>query len=180
MSCIKASESITKSKKINNKQNKISSKLNSNFNDKKGFDNVIADINLDIMKINKKLEKHSNYQENIQSLLEEEIKLRKDIEKKTFLINENLTTEINQIKFNVSNFTQTLNEDMKENLKKTNEENTNNKSIITKIKEEIDNKMKEYEAMIQKNQEEKSLKMSEIDERIKLIEKNNLSFGKYQ
>ena len=175
MSCIKASESITKSKKINNKQNKISSKLNSNFNDKKSFDNVIADINLDLMKINKKLEKHSNYQENIQSLLEEEIKLRKDIEKKTFLINENLTTEINKIKFNVSNFTQTLNEDMKENLKKTNEENTNNKSIITKIKEEIDNKMKEYEAMIQKNQEEKSLKMSEIDERIKLIEKNNLS-----
>ena len=46
---------------------------------------------------------------------------------------------------------------------------------MTQIKEEIDNKMKEYEAMIQKNQEEKSLKMSEIDERIKLIEKNNLS-----
>ena len=45
---------------------------------------------------------------------------------------------------------------------------------MTKIKEEIDNKMKEYEQMIQKNQEEKSLKMSEIDERIKLIEKNNL------
>ena len=166
---------MTKSKKINTKQNKISNKLNSNFNDKKGFDNVIADINLDLMKINKKLEKHSNYQENIQSLLEEEIKLRKDIEKKTFIINENLTTEINKIKFNQSNFTQTINEDLKENLKKTNEENTNNKSIITKIKEEIDNKMKEYEAMIQKNQEEKSLKMSEIDERIKLIEKNNLS-----
>lgn len=90
-------------------------------------------------------------------------------------MNENLTTEINKIKFNISNFTQTLNEDMKENLKKTNEENNNNKSIMTQIKEEIDNKMKEYEAMIQKNQEEKSLKMSEIDERIKLIEKNNLS-----
>ena len=175
MSCIKASESMTKSKKINTNKNKISNKLSTNVNDKKGFDNVIADINLDLMKINKKLEKHSNYQENIQSLLEEEIKLRKDIEKKTFIINENLTTEINKIKFNISNFTQTLNEDMKENLKKTNEENTNNKSIITKIKEEIDNKMKEYEAMIQKNQEEKSLKMSEIDERIKLIEKNNLS-----
>ena len=29
---------------------------------------------------------------------------------------------------------------------------------MTQIKEEIDNKMKEYEQMIQKNQEEKSLK----------------------
>ena len=53
MSCIKASETLTKSKKINNKQNKVANKLNANVNDKKSFDNVISDINLDLMKIYK-------------------------------------------------------------------------------------------------------------------------------
>ena len=53
MICIKASETLTKSKKINNKQNKVANKLNANVNDKKSFDNVISDINLDLMKIHK-------------------------------------------------------------------------------------------------------------------------------
>ena len=53
MSCIKASETLTISKKINNKQNKVANKLNANVNDKKSFDNVISDINLDLMKIHK-------------------------------------------------------------------------------------------------------------------------------
>ena len=177
MSNIKAPETLTKSKKINAKQNKIST----NVYDKKSFDNIIADINLDLMKINKKLEKHSNYQENIQSLLEEEIKLRQDIEKKTFLINENLTTEINKIKFNNSNFTQKIDEELKENLKKTNEENLNNKSILSEIKNEIDKKMKEFEELFQKNKEEKTQKMTEIEERLNLIEKNNITqFQNYQ
>ena len=176
MSSIKISESINNSKKSIPKHNKISNKLVTNIIDnKKSFDNVIADINLDLMKINKKLEKHSNYQENIQSLLEEEIKLRQDIEKKTFLINENLNSEITKIKFSTSNFTQTMNETLKENLKKLNDENLNNKSDLNKIKEEIDKKMLEYEEKIKKTQEEKSLKMLEIEERIKSIEENNLT-----
>ena len=156
MSNIKSSEPITKSKKLNQKPNKITNKFGTNTNEKKSFDNVIADINLDLMRINKKLEKHSNYQENIQSLLEEEIKLRQDIEKKTFLINENLTSEITKIKFSTSTFTQTINDTLKENLQKINDENTNNKSDLNKIKEDIDKKISEYEEKIKKNQEEKS------------------------
>ena len=159
MSNIKSSEPITKSKKLNQKQNKISNKFATNTNEKKSFDNVIADINLDLMKINKKLEKHSNYQENIQSLLEEEIKLRQDIEKKTFLINENLTSEITKIKFSTSTFTQTMNETLKENLQKINDTSINNKSDLNKIKEDIDKKISEYEEKIKQNQEKKSLKM---------------------
>ena len=161
MSNIKSSEPIAKSKKLNQKQNKISNKFGTNTNEKKSFDNVIADINLDLMKINKKLEKHSNYQENIQSLLEEEIKLRQDIEKKTFLINENLTSEITKIKFSTSTFTQTMNETLKENLQKINDTSINNKSELNKIKEDIDKKISEYEEKIKQNQEEKSLKLIE-------------------
>ena len=125
MDNLKNSEPTTKSKKFNSKQNKLTNKFGTGINDKRNFENIISDINLDLMKINKKLEKHSDYQEHIQSILEEEIKLRQDVEKKTFLMNENLNSEITKMKFNISNFTQTINETLKETLKKLNDENQN-------------------------------------------------------
>lgn len=175
MDNLKNSEPTTKSKKLNSKQNKLTNKFGTGINDKRNFENIISDINLDLMKINKKLEKHSDYQEHIQSILEEEIKLRQDVEKKTFLMNENLNSEITKMKFNISNFTQTINETLKETLKKLNDENQNVKSNLNEKNEEINKKMDEYELKIKKNQEEKSLKLMELEERIKLIEENNLN-----
>ena len=175
MDNLKNSEPTTKSKKLNSKQNKLTNKFGAGINDKRNFENIISDINLDLMKINKKLEKHSDYQEHIQSILEEEIKLRQDVEKKTFLMNENLNSEITKMKFNISNFTQTINETLKETLKKLNDENQNVKSNLNEKNEEINKKMDEYELKIKKNQEEKSLKLMELEERIKLIEENNLN-----
>ena len=175
MDNLKNSEPTTKSKKFNSKQNKLTNKFGTGINDKRNFENIISDINLDLMKINKKLEKHSDYQEHIQSILEEEIKLRQDVEKKTFLMNENLNSEITKMKFNISNFTQTINETLKETLKKINDENQNVKSNLNEKNEEINKKMDEYELKIKKNQEEKSLKLMELEERIKLIEENNLN-----
>ena len=175
MDNLKNSEPTTKSKKFNSKQNKLTNKFGTGINDKRNFENIISDINLDLMKINKKLEKHSDYQEHIQSILEEEIKLRQDVEKKTFLMNENLNSEITKMKFNISNFTQTINETLKETLKKLNDENQNVKSNLNEKNEEINKKMDEYELKIKKNQEEKSLKLMELEERIKLIEENNLN-----
>ena len=175
MDNLKNSEPTTKSKKLNSKQNKLTNKFGTGINDKRNFENIISDINLDLMKINKKLEKHSDYQEHIQSILEEEIKLRQDVEKKTFLMNENLNSEITKMKFNISNFTQTLNETLKETLKKINDENQKGKLNLNEKNEEINKKMNEYELKIKKNQEEKSLKLMELEERIKLIEENNLN-----
>ena len=185
MSEMKTTTEITnnKSKKTNyqrtnNEITKKSNKFGFGINDKKSFDNVISDINLDLMKINKKLEKNSNYQENLQSLLEEEIKLRQDIEKKTFLINENLTTEITKIKFNMTNFTQTINDSLKEHLKKINEEQLKTSANLTSKNEEIDKKMQEFEEIIKKNQEEKSQKLIELEEKMKSLEEKN--FNNYQ
>lgn len=175
MDNLKNSEPTTKSKKFNSKQNKLTNKFGTGINDKRNFENIISDINLDLMKINKKLEKHSDYQEHIQSILEEEIKLRQDVEKKTFLMNENLNSEITKMKFNISNFTQTINETLKETLKKINDENQKVKTNLNEKNEEINKKMNEYELKIKKNQEEKSLKLMELEERIKLIEENNLN-----
>ena len=175
MDNLKNSEPTTKSKKFNSKQNKLANKFGTGINDKRNFENIISDINLDLMKINKKLEKHSDYQEHIQSILEEEIKLRQDVEKKTFLMNENLNSEITKMKFNISNFTQTINETLKETLKKINDENQKGKTNLNEKNEEINKKMDEYELKIKKNQEEKSLKLMELEERIKLIEENNLN-----
>ena len=180
MSEMKTTTEITnnKSKKTNyqrtnNEITKKSNKFGFGINDKKSFDNVISDINLDLMKINKKLEKHSNYQENMQSLLEEEIKLRQDVEKKTFLMNENLTTEINKIKFNMSNFTQTINDSLKEYLKKISEEQIKNSANLSSKNDEINKKLDEYKEIIKKNQEEKSQKKIELEEKIKSLEENN-------
>ena len=180
MSEMKTTTEITnnKSKKTNyqrtnNEITKKSNKFGFGINDKKSFDNVISDINLDLMKINKKLEKHSNYQENMQSLLEEEIKLRQDVEKKTFLMNENLTTEINKIKFNMSNFTQTINDSLKEYLKKISEEQIKNSANLSSKNDEINKKLDEYEEIIKKNQEEKSQKIIELEEKIKSLQENN-------
>ena len=163
----------TNYQRTNNEITKKSNKFGFGINDKKSFDNVISDINLDLMKINKKLEKHSNYQENMQSLLEEEIKLRQDVEKKTFLMNENLTTEINKIKFNMSNFTQTINDSLKEYLKKISEEQIKNSANLSSKNDEINKKLDEYEEIIKKNQEEKSQKIIELEEKIKSLQENN-------
>ena len=163
----------TNYQRTNNEITKKSNKFGSGINDKKSFDNVISDINLDLMKINKKLEKHSNYQENMQSLLEEEIKLRQDVEKKTFLMNENLTTEINKIKFNMSNFTQTINDSLKEYLKKISEEQIKNSANLSSKNDEINKKLDEYKEIIKKNQEEKSQKIIELEEKIKSLQENN-------
>ena len=168
---------ITKSKKVNTNEKKNNSNkfgLNT-INDKKSFDNVISDINLDIMKIYKKLEKHSNYQENLQSLLEQEIKLRQDIEKKTYLINENLTTEISKIKFNMNNFTQTINDSLKEYFQKMTEAQNKQKENLEIKSAEINKKMEQYDLTIKKNQEEKNNKLIEFEEKMKLIEENNLN-----
>ena len=54
-----------------NKSNKTFGNKSVKFgNDKKTFENIIADVNLDIMRMNKKIDKHSNYQEHIQNLIE--------------------------------------------------------------------------------------------------------------
>ena len=114
-------------------------------NDKKSFDNIIADVNLDIMRINKKLDKQTDYQEHIQTLMEEEIKLRQEIEKKTFLINENLTSEINKIKQNFFSFSNKIQENLKNNFQNIYDENQINKSKILSTNEEIFKKLNEFE-----------------------------------
>jgi hypothetical protein len=145
---------------------------------KKSFDNIIADVNLDIMRINKKLDKQNDYQEHIQTLMEEEIKLRQEIEKKTFLINENLTSEINKIKQNFFSFSNKIQENLKNNFQNIYDENQINKSKILSTNEEIFKKLNEFEQKTNINKDEKLLKLQEIDEKIKLLEES--TFNQYQ
>ena len=163
-----------------NKSNKSFGNKSVKFgtNDKKSFDNIIADVNLDIMRINKKLDKQTDYQEHIQTLMEEEIKLRQEIEKKTFLINENLTSEINKIKQNFFSFSNKIQENLKNNFQNIYDENQINKSKILSTNEEIFKKLNEFEQKTNINKDEKLLKLQEIDEKIKLLEES--TFNQYQ
>ena len=175
MNNIKSSDPFNKSNKTFG--NKSSIKYGNNH-DKKTFDNKISDVNLDIMKINKKLDKQNDYQEHIQSLIEEEIQLRQEIEKKTFLINENLTSEISRMKQNFISFSNEIQNMMKNNIQKIYEDNQNNKTKIFSINEEILKKLNNYEQKTNINKDEKYLKLQEIDEKIKLLEET--SFSQYQ
>lgn len=115
MSNLKVSDTLNRSNKtfVNKSSNKFGA-----AHDKKTFDNKMADVNLDIMRINRKLDKQTDYQEHVQSLMEEEIKLRQEIEKKTFLINETLTSEINRLKQNFVSFSNEIQGMMKNNIQK--------------------------------------------------------------
>ena len=163
-----------------NKTNKSFANKSVKFgnNDKKSFDNIIADVNLDIMRINKKLNKQTDYQEHIQTLMEEEIRLRQEIEKKTFLINENLTSEINKIKQNFYAFSNKMQENLKNNLQNIYDENQMNKSKMISTNEEIFKKLNEFEQRTNINKDEKLLKLQEIDEKLKLVEES--LFNQYQ
>jgi hypothetical protein len=174
MNSIKTSESFNKTNKSFG--NKSTNKFGTH--EKKSFDNIIADVNLDIMRMNKKIDKQNDYQEHIQSLLEEEIKLRQEIEKKTFLINENLSSEINKMKQNFISFSNQIEENMKNNFQKIYNDNQLSKSKLFSSNDEIFKKLNEFEQKTNINKDEKFLKMQEIDEKIKLMEE--ASFAQYQ
>ena len=173
MSNLKVSDSLNRSKKVNKSSNKLGA-----AHDKKTFDNKMADVNLDIMRINRKLDKQSDYQEHVQSLMEEEIKLRQEIEKKTFLINETLTSEINRLKQNFVSFSNEIQGMMKNNIQKIYDDNQESKTKLFSTNEEIIKKLNEYEKKNNINKDEKYLKLQEIDEKIKMLEQT--TFEQYQ
>ena len=175
MSNLKALDSLNRSNKsfVNKSSNKFGP-----AHDKKTFDNKMADVNLDIMRINRKLDKQTDYQEHAQSLMEEEIKLRQEIEKKTFLINETLTSEINRLKQNFVSFSNEIQGMMKNNIQKIYDDNQENKMKLFSTNEEIIKKLNEYEKKNNINKDEKYLKLQEIDEKIKMLEQT--TFEQYQ
>ena len=175
MSNLKALDSLNRSNKsfVNKSSNKFGP-----GHDKKTFDNKMADVNLDIMRINRKLDKQTDYQEHVQSLMEEEIKLRQEIEKKTFLINETLSSEINRMKQNFASFSNEIQGMMKNNIQKIYDDNQENKTKLFSLNEEIIKKLNEYEKKNNINKDEKYLKLQEIDEKIKMLEQT--TFEQYQ
>lgn len=175
MSNLKVSDTLNRSNKtfVNKSSNKFGA-----AHDKKTFDNKMADVNLDIMRINRKLDKQTDYQEHVQSLMEEEIKLRQEIEKKTFLINETLTSEINRLKQNFVSFSNEIQGMMKNNIQKIYEDNQENKTKLFSTNEEIIKKLNEYEKKNNINKDEKYLKLQEIDEKIKMLEQT--TFEQYR
>ena len=128
-----------KTKDSSNKTNKTFDNKSAKFSahQRNSFDNIISDVNLDIIRINKKIDKQTDYQIHIQSLMEEEIKLRQEIEKKIFLINENLTAEVNKIKQNLTLFSNDIQENFKNNLQKVIDDNQMIKLKISGISDSI-------------------------------------------
>ena len=138
--------------------------------DKKVYDSKLADMNFDLLKVSKKIEKQNNFQEHIQSLIEEEIFLRQEIEKKTFLINENLTSEINKLKNDFKTFTSEIGNSLQKNKDQLNENFIENNSKIMSQTEENIKRLNEFQQKINNYIQNKEMKNQEIEDKLKILE----------
>ena len=138
--------------------------------DKKVYDSKLADMNFDLLKVSKKIEKQNNFQEHIQSLIEDEIFLRQEIEKKTFLINENLTSEINKLKNDFKSFSSEVENSLQKNKDQINQNLAENNSKITLQTEENLKRINEFQQKINKYTEDKEMKNQEMEDKLKIIE----------
>lgn len=134
------------------------------------FDSKIADVNLGLQKMNKKLEKQSTYQEHLQSLIEEEIKLRQDIEKKTFLMKENMGMEIRKLKEDFKNFKAELNGNMQNNKTEMMQDYNTNISKLMTMNEENMKKLNEFELKSSRMGDEKNSKIQDVLEKLEFLE----------
>ena len=60
----------------------VTNSLNKSSNSQEAIESKIADVNLDLSKIYKKVNQYEQYQNHIEKIIEEEAKLRQNIEKK--------------------------------------------------------------------------------------------------
>lgn len=139
-------------------------------NQQESFKSQIADVNLDISKLNRKMNQYSNNQEHIETLIQEEAKLRQNIEKKTFLMNENLTEQINKLKTSFDGLSTTMMshiESIKDEIL-IDVRNNNNKFLST-FESNI-KRFDEYEKHLSNSHDEKSIALQEVENKLSVLE----------
>lgn len=134
------------------------------------FKSQIADVNLDILKINKKLNQYTSYQEHIDSVIQEESKLRQNIEKKTFLMNENLTEQITKLKSSFDNLSTTMMSHIETIKDEILVDVRNNNSKFLSTFESNIKRFDEYEKHLTNAHDEKSLAIQEVENKLSVIE----------
>ena len=161
----------------------VTNSLKNSSVSQEAIESKFADMNLDLSKINKKVFQFEQYQNHIENLIEEEAKLRQNVEKKTFLINENLTSEISKLKNGFDTFSKTIAnhiEEIKDQIL-VDVKNNNNK-FLNQFQSNL-KRFDEYEKFFENRKDDKLFQLSEIENKISILEQvtgNQISVIKNQ
>lgn len=161
----------------------VTNSLKNSSVSQEAIESKFADMNLDLSKINKKVFQFEQYQNHIENLIEEEAKLRQNVEKKTFLINENLTSEISKIKNGFDTFSKTIAnhiEEIKDQIL-VDVKNNNNK-FLNQFQSNL-KRFDEYEKFFENRKDDKLFQLNEIENKISILEQvtgNQISVIKNQ
>ena len=161
----------------------VTNSLKNSSVSQEAIESKFADMNLDLSKINKKVFQFEQYQNHIENLIEEEAKLRQNVEKKTFLINENLTSEISKLKNGFDTFSKTIAnhiEEIKDQIL-VDVKNNNNK-FLNQFQSNL-KRFDEYEKFLENRKDDKLFQLTEIENKITILEQvtgNQISVIKNQ
>ena len=161
----------------------VTNSLKNSSVSQEAIESKFADMNLDLSKINKKVFQFEQYQNHIENLIEEEAKLRQNVEKKTFLINENLTSEISKLKNGFDTFSKTIAnhiEEIKDQIL-VDVKNNNNK-FLNQFQSNL-KRFDEYEKFLENRKDDNLFKLNEIENKISILEQvtgNQISVIKTQ
>ena len=161
----------------------VTNSLKNSSVSQEAIESKFADMNLDLSKINKKVFQFEQYQNHIENLIEEEAKLRQNVEKKTFLINENLTSEISKLKNGFDTFSKTIAnhiEEIKDQIL-VDVKNNNNK-FLNQFQSNL-KRFDEYEKFFENRKDDKLFQLTEIENKITILEQvtgNQISVIKNQ
>ena len=161
----------------------VTNSLKNSSISQEAIESKFADMNLDLSKINKKVFQFEQYQNHIENLIEEEAKLRQNVEKKTFLINENLTSEISKLKNGFDTFSKTIAnhiEEIKDQIL-VDVKNNNNK-FLNQFQSNL-KRFDEYEKFLENRKDDKLFQLTEIENKITILEQvtgNQISVIKNQ
>ena len=154
----------------------VTNSLKNSSVSQEAIESKFADMNLDLSKINKKVFQFEQYQNHI-------AKLRQNVEKKTFLINENLTSEISKLKNGFDTFSKTIAnhiEEIKDQIL-VDVKNNNNK-FLNQFQSNL-KRFDEYEKFLENRKDDKLFQLNEIENKISILEQvtgNQISVIKNQ
>lgn len=149
-------------------QNFHSNSNNNNANEQ--FQSKLVDMNMDISKLNRKINQYNTNYDSIAALLQEEAKLRQNIERKTFFMHESLTEQIQKLKASFTELSNTLTshvESIKDEI--LTDVRNNNSKFLSSFESNI-KRFNEYEKHLSTNDTTKNALVHELENKLQIFE----------
>lgn len=132
--------------------------------------NKIADVSFDITKLSKRFIQYDSNYEQLDNQLKEEVKLRQNIEKKTFFMNENLNEQIKTLKGGFSSLSSTITDQIAEIKTKILEDVQSSNSKFLKSFEANMLQFQAYEKNMISIDQKNQIDSMNLDKKISIVE----------